>query len=150
MTSSAAELDSAVAALRDLILAGERFRHAVADRFCVGVTETMVLSHLSAAGGQLTPREIGERMTTTSGTLSAILDRLEAVQMVSRSPNPDDRRSVLITLVPPGRRALAYARARMVDAVGGVLDFSPDRVDALARLADQLSRQADEVRSDAD
>jgi DNA-binding MarR family transcriptional regulator len=38
-------------------------------------------------------------------TLTGVLDRLERRRLVTRTPNPQDRRSVLVELTPAGRTA---------------------------------------------
>ena len=43
-------------------------------------------------------------------TLTSVLDRLETEGLVIRQPNPEDRRSVLIEVTPPGRRVGRRAR----------------------------------------
>jgi DNA-binding MarR family transcriptional regulator len=55
------------------------------------------LEHLEASGA-LTPRELQQRLGLTSGAITALIDRLERVGWVARTPNPDDRRSVLVEL----------------------------------------------------
>jgi DNA-binding MarR family transcriptional regulator len=49
-------------------------------------------------------------MLTTSGTTKR-LDRLEAAGHITREPDPRDRRGVLITLTPQGRRLVDSAAA---------------------------------------
>lgn len=43
-------------------------------------------------------------------TLTNVLDRLETEGLVSRQPNPEDRRSILIAVTPQGRRVGRRAR----------------------------------------
>jgi DNA-binding MarR family transcriptional regulator len=50
-------------------------------------------------------------MLTTSGTTKR-LDRLEAAGHIAREPDPRDRRGVLITLTPQGRRLVDSAAAK--------------------------------------
>lgn len=148
MTPSPTSHDSTVAALRALLLAGDRFRRAMADHFELGVSETIILSHLSDASGHLTPRDLMRRMMLTSGTLTAIIDRLASKGYVTRTVNPNDRRSVLITLKPTGRRALSYAQRRMERAIDGAFapqPVPPDIADQLTRLARALDQQADQA-----
>lgn len=95
-----------VSALRDLSLALERFRGAFVRRHGLVGNDSVVLSHLIAAGGRLLPGEIAHAMTLRTGTVTAMLDRLERAGFVARSPNPDDRRSTFIDLTDAGRTAL--------------------------------------------
>jgi len=138
MSTSGTDLDDTVSALRALVLAAERFRHASAEQGGIGVSDTIVLSHLGTAGGTLTPGQLSERLLLRSGTLTAILDRLTAADYVTRTPNPEDRRSVLVTLRPAGRRFLAAGRKRMASAVTSVLNSDG----TAAELSAQLSQLA--------
>lgn len=47
-------------------------------------------------------RELGERTLITKGTLTGVLDRLEARRLIRRSPSEQDRRSVFVQLTPAG------------------------------------------------
>jgi DNA-binding MarR family transcriptional regulator len=72
--------------------------------------------------------------------------------LISREPNPDDARSVIIRLLPAGRRAIqnaapahvAHARRHFVDL------FTPDELETLATLNGRILRHlADEPEDDA-
>ncbi len=67
----------------------------------------MILSHLSRSGGRLLPRELSAIMQLRTGTLTAMLDRLEAADFVRRVPNPDDRRSTFVELTEHAAEVLA-------------------------------------------
>jgi len=48
-------------------------------------------------------RELGTRVDLDSATITGVLDRLEGLGLVRRTPNPDDRRSVLVELTEKGK-----------------------------------------------
>ena len=48
--------------------------------------------------GSLTPGELGTLLTLTSGSVTALIDRLEKLGWASRNRHPDDRRKVVVTL----------------------------------------------------
>ena len=60
--------------------------------------------------GQLTVKELGEKLLLDSGTLTPLLKRLEQRQWLSRRRAPHDERSVIIALLPAGRSLEAQAR----------------------------------------
>ncbi|MGH4023668.1 MAG: MarR family winged helix-turn-helix transcriptional regulator [Pseudonocardiaceae bacterium] len=91
--------------VRDLIVAGDRYRQALAAALGVGVPETVALEHLFHAG-RLTPTAIAERLGVTTASVTGLLDRLAASGYLARSPNPRDRRSVLVSLTDNGHRAI--------------------------------------------
>jgi DNA-binding MarR family transcriptional regulator len=48
--------------------------------------------------GSLTPGELGTVLSLTSGSVTALIDRLEDLGWASRNRHPDDRRKVIVTL----------------------------------------------------
>lgn len=52
-------------------------------------------------------RELGERTLITKGTLTGVLDRLEARRLLRRTPSEQDRRSVFVQLTPAGEGLFA-------------------------------------------
>jgi len=71
----------------------------------LGVSQSVAqaLAVVDGAGRPLTPTEISERTLLASATMTAVLDMLERRGWIRRTPNPDDRRSVLIEITPEGR-----------------------------------------------
>ncbi len=69
--------------------------------------------------------ELGERLYLDSGTLTPLLKRMEASELLLRARSTDDERRVQVSLTPPGRRLKARA-ARipecMLAASGCALD----------------------------
>jgi DNA-binding MarR family transcriptional regulator len=70
-----------------------------------GVTQAVLnaLAVIDGAGVPLTPSEISERTLVSSGTMTGTLDQLEYRGWVRRTPNPDDRRSVLVDITDAGK-----------------------------------------------
>lgn len=51
-----------------------------------------------------TMKMLAHRLGVTTGTLTAMIDRLEKSGLVARCPNPDDRRSYILALTEAGAR----------------------------------------------
>ena len=70
-----------------------------------------VLSALRRSGPpfQLTPGALLRATLVTSGTMTNRIDRLAAAGLVSREPDPRDRRGVLVTLSEQGKEAVDAA-----------------------------------------
>lgn len=49
-----------------------------------------------------TMKELAQRLGVTTGTLTTMIDRLEQNEFVERKPNPDDRRSYILSLTRKG------------------------------------------------
>lgn len=84
-------------ALQRFGLENDRFDLAVAHAHDMSLAEIRAVDHIQAEG-ELTPRELGERLSLTSGAITALIDRLERAGWVSRAPHPSDRRSVIVRM----------------------------------------------------
>lgn len=85
----------------------------------------------------LTVSELGEHLFLDSGTLTPLLKRLEAADLVSRERLADDERRVRVSLTAGGRRLKAKAAAVprcLLRATG----CSVDELQALTRQVQQL------------
>lgn len=137
--------------LRVLDLATSRFRTATAQRMQVTVSDSMVMSNLAMAGGRMTPRDLAQRLMLGSGTLTTMLDRLESAGYVARTPNPDDRRSLLIELTERGRSSLFYTADQLGVAIEAALPSGPpsaELVDGLLAVARAMDSVVDHMIGD--
>ena len=57
----------------------------------------------------LSPGALMDSMMITSGTVTNRIDQLEKSGLVSREPNPDDRRSMIVALTPQGLKLIDEA-----------------------------------------
>lgn len=62
-----------------------------------------VLATLRRSGAALTPGELSRSTMVTTGGMTKRLDRLEALGLIRREPDPRDRRGRLIALTDDGR-----------------------------------------------
>lgn len=85
---------------------------------------------------RLTVSEIGERLYLDSATLTPLLKRLEAAQLLSRSRSAQDERQVIVTLSESGRAL----REKAESIPQRVLGASACSVDELLALKGQLDR----------
>ena len=67
-----------------------------------------VLAALRRSGApyQLSPTDLYNSLLISSGAMTNRVDRLEERKLVSRVPDPTDRRGVLVALTPKGRRLI--------------------------------------------
>ncbi len=73
------------------------FRNATRRRVNLNITDSECLSFLSIEG-VLTPKELARYTSLTTGSTTAMLDRLEKAEYIRRKPNPEDRRGVLVEI----------------------------------------------------
>lgn len=93
-----ADLEQQVFTLtREQGMASVLLRNAVSRKMGLNVTDMECLSLLSIKGIS-TPTELANYTGMTSGAATAMLDRLEKAELITRKPNPQDRRGVLIEI----------------------------------------------------
>lgn len=92
--------------LRELASCYQAFeRYSGAHLRTIGMTPAQfdIIATLGNTAG-MSCRELGERTLITKGTLTGVLDRLEARGLVRRDVDPSDGRSLRISLTGPGER----------------------------------------------
>jgi DNA-binding MarR family transcriptional regulator len=95
--------------------------------------------------GPLTPSELALREKIQRPTATGVLARLEEAGLIARTPDPDDRRSSLMSITPKGRVLLASIRDRKDLYLAQRLDrLSPEDLAALDRAAEILERMLEE------
>jgi len=82
---------------------GAELDRVVAASIGLNQAMTNTLAVIEGAGEPLTPSEISDRTLISSATMTSTLDRLERQGLVQRLPNPEDRRSVLVTVTEQGQ-----------------------------------------------
>src|SRR5512142_2464870 len=60
--------------------------------------------------GQMSPSELGDRLIVTRATVTGLLDSLERRGFVRRTPNPADRRGLLVEITEDGLAVLQDLR----------------------------------------
>jgi DNA-binding MarR family transcriptional regulator len=82
----------------------------VRDRYPQSTAATnQVMLLIDAEGNQVS--ELARRAGVTKQAMAQTVEQLEALGMVSRRPDPDDRRAKLVTLTPAGWDALRHGLA---------------------------------------
>jgi DNA-binding MarR family transcriptional regulator len=124
----------------------DAFQHRCLDEFGLRFVDFSVLRVVVLAG-ELTPSELADLTLRSTGGMTQIVDRLVKAGLVLRSPDPTDRRKVVIGLTPQGRRLVdraqkAYARERS-RVLGPLSAGELAEVDAaVRRLLELLSDEA--------
>jgi DNA-binding MarR family transcriptional regulator len=92
--------------------------HEVGTRRGLIDTDLRALLFLAEHPG-CTVKAIRDAALVTSGTATVMVDRLQRSGLITRDPNPADRRSSLLTLAPSGQSVVAEIRnaLRHVDGV---------------------------------
>jgi MarR family transcriptional regulator, organic hydroperoxide resistance regulator len=92
-------IDRIVLEIRKFIAAAIFFNAQAAEKAGLGLTDMQML-HVLQLYGPSTPSRLAGATGLSSGGVTVALDRLEKAGYIRRRPNPGDRRSLLISLVP--------------------------------------------------
>src|SRR5208337_1046512 len=91
--------DRVVLEMRKFISAANFFNAQAAEKVGLGPTDLQMV-HTLQLHGPSTPSRLGAVTSLSSGGVTVALDRLEKAGYIRRQPNPDDRRSLLVALIP--------------------------------------------------
>lgn len=94
--------------------------------------------------GELTQRELSEKLDCSARNVTGLVDALEAAGFVARARHPTDRRAVLVSLTKRGRSLAGGWRADR--EVGTVQLFGETSSSELATFATVLDRVLDGLR----
>lgn len=91
---------------------------------------------------ELMPSELADLMHLDRGTLSGILERLEAQGLITRAPHQEDKRSVLLGLSTRGRELDRESSGTVEASVRRALASVPRaKVDAAREVLEAIARE---------
>lgn len=139
------ELDTrAVAVIGRLVRATRLLEREIEKElasFGLTIAEFNALCALRRAGSpyRLSPKRLGEALLFSSGGLTKLLERLEARELVTREPDPNDGRGVLVCLTPSGKQLGEQAMtAHRVNEEQLLAPLSESERDALSAILRDL------------
>ncbi|MFN4356923.1 MarR family winged helix-turn-helix transcriptional regulator [Sphingopyxis alaskensis] len=95
-------------ALRRVLRAAEGGTRRIAAATGLTPSQLLVLREIDARGN-VTPGLVAQRLEFGHATVTAIVDRLVALDLATRSRSAEDKRRVLLAATGKGRRCLAEA-----------------------------------------
>ncbi|MCW2810207.1 MAG: putative MarR family transcriptional regulator [Friedmanniella sp.] len=95
--------------------------------------EVLVLLSFSRRGA-LPLGKIGERLQVHATSVTPLVKRLEAAELIQRTPHPEDGRAVLASITTRGRQVLEQATQVLLQAQFGLSSLSEDSCDQLTSL----------------
>jgi len=118
-------------------------RHArIAEKMGLSGTDHKALDLVGQAEGPLTAGRIAELTGLSTGAITGVIDRLEKAGLVRRVRDPEDRRKVLVEVVPNAFDRYAPLFESVIDALRETLaQFSPDERKAIARYQNVMLEQ---------
>jgi DNA-binding MarR family transcriptional regulator len=122
----------ATSLLRDFLAVSTEFQTHFAAQLGVNPTDLSAMSHLIESGS-LGPTELARRLKLTTAAITTSIDRLTALGHVTRIPNPNDGRGVVVVANPDSIAAAMRTLMPMVQGIDEVLsDFTEAEKDTIA------------------
>lgn len=96
--------------------------------------------------GSMTPGELAEKVSLSQATVTSILDRLQAKELIARERSEQDRRRVYILLTKTGAKKIQNAptplQEHFVKQFGDLKDWEQAQIiSALQRIAHMMDAQ---------
>jgi DNA-binding MarR family transcriptional regulator len=113
-------------AVRGLAAGADHYRRTIAAALGLSNSAVAAMGHLHHKG-PLTPRALAADLALTTGSITALVDRLCEAGYAERTAHPSDRRSLFVALTAKGKRAIVEGH----DAADAMLEK------ALSRLAER-------------
>jgi DNA-binding MarR family transcriptional regulator len=115
------------------------FNAQVADQLGLGVSDMQFMTYLQLEG-PLSPGRLAELSGLKSGTVTGVVDRLEAAGYVHRERDETDRRKVRVVLDERKLNAAESPYQEKADDLQRVLGtFADDELDVIARFLERLN-----------
>lgn len=149
MTERDDRTDSSLIALRRILRATELYERSLAQAAGLTPAKLRVLQILSGRpGGLATPKALATQMGVAQGTVTALVDKLVSLGMVTRTRSEADRRQMNLVITETGRAAVKDApdalQQRFVRAFERMADWEQAQlVSSLERVAAMLD--ADDI-----
>ncbi len=126
------------------------FRNSIGNKLGLNMTDFEALDLLFFRGVS-TPSELAKYTGLSSGSVTAMIDRLEKSGLVERRPNPNDRRGTLIVIVQEAAEKAAplFASARQAQnkLLAGYAESELELLaDYFAQSATMFDREGQKLR----
>ena len=123
-------------------------RIRLAEKLGIGTIDINAMAFVGEVDG-LTPKDLGKTLNITTGSVTAMVDRLESKGFMVRKPNPTDRRSVLLHLSPEGTDAMQWANDHFAAAAAALIqESSKESVIGIAEFLEGIGQRLMAAASD--
>ena len=134
-------------ALHRLAVANQEVDLMLSSRLGLGASEYLALKHLMLATEPMGPVALGRVLGISSGSATALVDRLQASGHVLRRAHPDDRRRQVVTASPASLSSLTAELEPIAQEIAALAaDFTVEQQETIVRF---LNATADRHRAAA-
>ncbi|WP_025691644.1 MarR family winged helix-turn-helix transcriptional regulator [Paenibacillus zanthoxyli] len=101
-----------------------------------------ILLNMIANEGRARVVRLAERMEVKSSAVTVMLDRMEGAGLISREPDENDRRALVVTLTEKGEEIWTEGQRRSLISLDQYLSIlTPEELARFAEYYDMLERQ---------
>jgi DNA-binding MarR family transcriptional regulator len=129
----------ALDSLREIILAVEQFRLNLAAELGLNISDMSAMSY-TRAHGPLGQKDLAHYLGFSTSSITTLVDRLEAKQLMQRRAHPHDRRRILVSLTDSGLETVNGIRDWYLSALSAIPDDDVRAAaNALSTIAGELA-----------
>lgn len=149
MTDHSTLADDVGTALVHMIRRAEDAQERAARHGGLHPTDFRCIGYLHTRNEPVSPKDIIAYLGLTSGSGTALIDRLEKAGYIGRIPNPQDRRGVLVALDPVNAADIVALHVRISERYhAATADLSDENLRAIATYLRSVEALSAEVNND--
>nr|WP_249188343.1 MarR family transcriptional regulator [Nocardiopsis sp. MG754419] len=124
-----------------------RLLHRMSERSGMNPTDFQCYTLLRVSGS-MTPGEIADSLCLSTGSVTGVIDRMEAHGLVERAPHPLDRRKVAVRLVEGAEHLSTHTAPGMREAMTTMHeDYSSEELAVIVDWLDRVNGALDQLVS---
>lgn len=133
-----------VQACRELHAVIDAFDSMIAEKVEISRNDLRCLNLLEK--GPLLSKDIADKLSLTTGSVTALQDRLQKRELIKRKAHPKDRRAILVELIPMAYQKLGSLYRQMGEAVVSLSEnYGEQKAKNAVKILNDLSRQFEGV-----
>ncbi|MEM7672404.1 MAG: MarR family transcriptional regulator [Verrucomicrobiota bacterium] len=133
-----------VQACRELHSVIDSFDAIIAQKVSISRNDLRCLNLLEKE--PLLSKQIAEKLGLTSGSVTALQDRLEKRRLIRRKPHPEDRRAILVELTPTAHAQLGSLYRMMGESIVLLSDnYGKQKAQNAVHILNDLSERFESV-----
>lgn len=122
-----------------------RLLHRMSERSGMNPTDFQCYTLLRVSGS-MTPGEIADSLRLSTGSVTGVIDRMEARGLVERAPHPLDRRKIAVRLVEGAERLAARTAPGMREVMTAMHeDYPAEDLEVIVGWLNQVNAVLDEL-----
>ncbi|WP_394620017.1 MarR family winged helix-turn-helix transcriptional regulator [Lentzea sp. JNUCC 0626] len=127
-------------AVRRMLQAGREMQAAMARRLGVRITDVQAVDQVVSADSPLGTVELGDRLGIRSASATVLVDRLVSAGHLTRSPDPHDRRRVVLGATDHARGEVRQALTPLLREITTITDrLDDDQVVTVLGFMEELT-----------